>query len=61
MIGLIICISGFVVILGVAFLLLLIKTHEDGLYLNKKQTEELCDFLVKLNREDAKKLLEIIK
>jgi hypothetical protein len=61
MIGLIICISGFIIILGVAFLLLLIKTHEDGLYLNKKQTEELCDFLVKLNREDAKKLLEIIK
>jgi len=61
MIGLIICISGFIIILGVSFLLLLIKTHEDGLYLNKKQTEELCDFLVKLNREDAKKLLEIIK
>jgi hypothetical protein len=61
MIGLIICISGFVLILGIAFLLLLIKTHEDGLYLNKKQTEEFCDFLVKLNREDAKKLLEIIK
>lgn len=61
MIGLIICISGFVVILGVSLLLLLIKTHEDGLYLNKKQTEELCDFLVKLNQEDAKKLLEIIK
>jgi hypothetical protein len=61
MIGLIICISGFILILGVSFLLLLIKTHEDGLYLNKKQTEELCDFLVKLNREDAKKLLEIIK
>jgi hypothetical protein len=61
MIGLIICISGFIVILAVMLSLLFLKSHEDGLYLNKKQTEELCDFLVKLNSEDAKKLLEIIK
>jgi hypothetical protein len=61
MIGLIICISGFVVILGIAFLLFLIKTHEDGLFLNKKQTEELCDFIYESNREDKERLLEIIK
>ena len=35
--------------------------QEESIILTKKQTEELVDFIVKSNREDARKILDIIK
>jgi len=40
---------------------LIFKHNEDCILLTKKQSKELFDFLEKSNREDAKKLLEILK
>jgi hypothetical protein len=40
---------------------LIFKHTEDCILLTKKQSKELFDFLEKSNREDAKKLLEILK
>lgn len=35
--------------------------QDNAIILTKKQTEELVDFIIRLNREDSKKILDIIK
>jgi hypothetical protein len=35
--------------------------QDDAILLTRKQTQELVEFIIKLDREDSKKILDIIK
>lgn len=50
---------GFLLSQLIGFILAIFQ--EDSIILTRKQTEELVDFIVKLNREDSKKILDIIQ
>lgn len=50
---------GFLLSQLIGFILAIFQ--EDSIILTRNQTEKLIDFIVKLNREDSKKILDIIK
>lgn len=47
--------------LSIAIFFVFEALQDKVILLTKNQTEELVDFIVKLNREDAKKILDIIQ
>ena len=50
---------GFLLSQLIGFILAIFQ--EDSIILTRNQTEKLVDFIVKLNREDSKNILDIIK